>query len=235
MTSAAPKRENLLLNLVCNLIVPTVILMKFSGDRTLGPLWGLVVALAFPVGYGLYDFTVRKKTNFLSIIGFVSVLLSGGLGLLKADGFWFAVKEAAVPAVIGVVVLLSLRSKKPLVRELIFNDQIIDVPKVEAALAARESRGAFETLLRRSSMWLALAFLGSAILNYGLARYVLRSPPGTPEFNAELGRMHLLAWPVIVIPSMVVMMVVFWKLISGLTYLTGLTQDEIFHSPKDKK
>lgn len=235
MTSAAPKRENLLLNLVCNLIVPTIILMKFSGDRALGPLWGLVVALAFPVGYGLYDFTVRKKTNFLSLIGFVSVLLSGGLGLLKADGFWFAVKDAAVPAVIGVAVLLSLRAKKPLVRELIFNDQILDVPKVESALAARESRGAFEALLRRASIWLALAFLGSAILNYGLARYLLRSPPGTPEFNAELGRMHVLAWPVIVIPSMVVMMAVFWKLITGLTRLTGLTQDEIFRGEKEKK
>lgn len=204
--------------------------MKFSGERWLGPLWGLVIALAFPVGYGIYDFAARKKTNFLSIVGFGSVLLSGGLGLLKVGGFWFAVKEAAVPSVIGIAVLLSLRAKTPLVRELIFNDQILDVPRVEAALAQRQTQGPFEDLLKQASLWLACAFLGSAVLNFGLARYVLCSPAGTPEFNAELGRMHMLSWPVIVAPSMAVMMLVFWRLIKGLTGLTGLSQDEIFRS-----
>jgi hypothetical protein len=63
----------------------------------------------------------------------------------------------------------------------------------------------------------------------------LKSPPGTPEFNAELGRMHVLSWPVIVLPSMVVMMLAFWKLISGLKELTGLTTDDIFRNPEEKK
>ena len=44
--------------------------------------------------------------------------------------------------------------------------------------------------------------------------------------------MHILVWPVIVIPSMVVMLTVFWKLITGLTKLTGLTTDEIFKTEK---
>jgi hypothetical protein len=230
--SASPKKENMLLNIVCNIAVPTVVLMKFSTDRWLGPLWGLVVALIFPVAYGLWDFTARKKTNFISILGFVSVLLSGGLGLMKADGFWFAVKDAAVPSVIGIAVLVSLRTKTPLVNQLFYNDQIVDVPRVDAALAERGERAAFDRLMRSASIWLAVSFLVSAVLNFGLARYVLKSPPATPEFNEELGKMHILVWPVIVIPSMVVMMTVFWKLISGLTKLTGLTTDEIFKTEK---
>ncbi len=228
------KQENLLLNIVCNILVPTVVLMKFSSDKYLGPLWGLVVALAFPIGYGVYDLIARRKTNVLSVIGFVSVLLSGGLGLLKAGGIWFAIKDAAVPTVIGAAVLLSLRSKKPLIRELLFNDQIIDVERVNAALDARGERPAFDRLLRDASVWLALAFLGSAILNFALARWILTSPPATPEFNQQLGKMHIMVWPVIVIPSMIVMMFVFWKLITGLTALTGLTQDEIFRGEKPK-
>lgn len=230
--STPRKKENVFLNLICNIVVPTVVLMRFSSDRFLGPLWGLVVALAFPVGYGIYDLIVRRKTNLLSILGFVSVLLSGGLGLMKAGGIWFAVKDAAVPTVIGAAVLLSLRTKNPLVRELLFNDQVIDVPRVTAALEERGRKPAFEQLLRRASIWLALAFLGSAVVNFLLARAILRSPPATPEFNAELGRMHLLVWPVIVIPSMAVMMFVFWKLVNGLTELTGLKTDEIFHAEK---
>jgi hypothetical protein len=232
--STPPKKENVFLNLACNLVIPTVVLMKFSSDRFLGPLWGLVVAIAFPVGYGVYDLIVRRKSNLLSILGFISVLLSGGLGLMKASGIWFAVKDAALPTAIGATVLISLRTKNPLIRELLFNEQIIDVGRVNAALDAHGQKPAFEGLLRRASIWLALAFLGSAILNFFLARYILRSPPATPEFNQELGRMHILVWPVIVIPSMVVMMLVFWRLVNGLTALTGLSTDEIFHAEKPK-
>lgn len=232
--STPRKKENVFLNLICNIVLPTIVLMRFSSDRFLGPLWGLLVALAFPVGYGIYDLIARRKTNLLSILGFISVLLSGGLGVMKVGGFWFAVKDAAVPTVIGAAVLLSLRTKNPLVRELLFNDQVIDVPRVTAALEERGRRTEFEQLLRRASIWLALAFLGSAVVNFFLARYILRSPPATPEFNAELGRMHLLVWPVIVIPSMAVMMFVFWRLVNGLTALTGLKTDEIFHAEKPK-
>src|SRR5947209_8055591 len=48
------KPENILLNLLFTLGIPTLILSKFSGDRTLGPVAGLLVALAFPIAYGIY-------------------------------------------------------------------------------------------------------------------------------------------------------------------------------------
>jgi hypothetical protein len=228
------KKENPLVNLVFNIVVPSIVLMKFSSERWLGPLWGLVVALAFPIAYGIYDLVRRKKTNFLSVLGFASVLLTGGLGLMKVDGGWFAVKEAAIPLLFGVAVLGSLRTKRPLVRELLFNDQVIDTARVDAALAERGRHTEFEQLLTRASIGLALSFLLSAALNFGLARYILKSPAGTPEFNVELGRMNMLSWPVIVLPSMVVTMFVFWKLMSGLTRLTGLETEQIFHGAKAK-
>jgi hypothetical protein len=145
------------------------------------------------------------------------------------------VKDGLLPTIIGVAVLLSLRSKTPLVRELLYNESIIDVPRVDAALAQRGATGDFETLLRRASIGLALTMLASAPVNFLLALYILRSPPGTPEFNADLGKMHWVSFGVIVLPSMVAMMVIFWKLMTGLTQLSGLTQDEIFHDPKAKK
>ena len=36
---------------------------------------------------------------------------------------------------------------------------------------------------------MAFSFLVSAILNFGLARYIVKSQPGTEEFAAELGKM----------------------------------------------
>lgn len=225
----------MLVNLTCNLVVPTVVLMKFSTDRWLGPMWGMIAALVLPVGYGIYDLAVRRKTNFLSILGTVSVLVSGSLALLKVGGLWFAVKDAILPTLIGISVLASLRTKRPLVRELFYNDQIIDVARVDAALNDRGEHEHFERLLRRASIGLAATFIATAPVSFALARYVLTAPPGTPEFNAQLGRMHWLALIVIALPSMGAMMIVFWKLLNGVTALTGLTQDEIFHAEKPKE
>jgi hypothetical protein len=230
-----PTPENLLLNLICNVGVPTVILTGFSGAKWLGPKWGLVIALGFPVGYGLHDFAVRRRWNFISIIGFLSVLISGGFGLLKVGGFWFAVKDAAIPAIIGLTVLASMKAKFPLVTELLYNPQVIDVAKVDAALAARGTQAEFTDLLRRATGLLSLSFFASAALNFFLARYLIKSPPGTEAFNGELGRMHLLSWPVIVLPSMAMMLFVLWRLLHGITALTGLHLDHLFRSPPVKK
>lgn len=235
MSAPKTKPENLLLNLICNLVVPTSVLIWLSKDHLLGPLWGLIVALVFPFAYGVYDLATRKKTNFLSIVGFLSVLLSGSLALLKADGMWFAIKDAVVPTVIGLTVLASLRAKNPLIRELFYNEQVIDVEKVDAALTQNNRHAEFELALRRASIALALTFIATAPISFALARYVLRSPPGTPAFNAELGRMHWLVLPVIAVPSMAALMIVFSRLIKRLEALTGLTQDEIFRSTEKPK
>ena len=230
---ATPKRpENLWINLICNLALPTVILMRFSTDRWLGPVWGLIVALIFPLGYGIWDFATRRETNFFSIIGFASVLLSGGLGLLKVSGIWFAVKDAAIPLIMGLAVLFSLRSKTPLVRTVLLNDQIIDVDAVEAALDARQQRPAFERLLVNASYALAASLVIVAILHFALVYSILKSPPGTPAFNAELGRVHLLTLLVVALPSTVALMFVLWRVVNGLEKLTGLSGDAIFKAEK---
>jgi hypothetical protein len=232
---AAPKRENLLLNLIFNIAVPTLILTKLSGEKTLGPLGGLVVALAFPLGYGLWDFAQRRQANFISIIGFTSVLLTGGLGLMQVGPMGFAIKEAAMPLIIGAAVLISQGTKRPLVKTILLNDQILDLPRVESALAARGNRAGLDVLLRRASYALAVSFLVSAALNFGLARYILKSPPNTEAFNAELGRMQALSWPVIALPSMAILMVILWWLVGGIGKLSGLTTDEIFRSKETGK
>lgn len=234
MPASEPKRENLLVNLICNVALPTLILTKFSGENALGPTLGLIVALLFPLAYGVQDFIRRRRMNFISAIGFSSVLISGGLGLMHLDGFWFAVKEAAVPAIIGCAVLVSMRAKLPLVQEILYNPQLMDVPRIEAQLDICGTRAEFAKLMRSSSKLLALSFFVSTVLNYKLARYLLKSPPGTEAFNAELGKMHLWNWPVIVVPSMAMMMFALWRFIKGLQGATGLTLDELLQQQAAK-
>ena len=232
---AKPKPENLVLNLLCNLAIPTAIWSWGSGEKGLGPKWGLIVAVAFPLGYGLYDFAVRRRFNFISIVGFASVLITGGFTLMQLSGFWFAVKDAALPTLIGLAVLASMHAKEPLVHEMLFNPQVIDVDKVSAALDERGAQGSFQSLMRSASQLLALAMFVSAVLNFFLARYLLRSPAGSVAFNAELARMHCASWIVMLLTSMPMMMYALWRLLKGVEQLTGLSFDDIMHQPQEKK
>lgn len=233
MSTTAPKRENLLVNIACNVVAPALILSKLS--ERLGAKPALLLALAFPLAYGIADAIRRRNFNFLSALGFCSTLATGGLGLLKLEPFWFAVKEAVVPTLIGLTVLLSQMTRKPLVRTLLFNDQVVNVSKVDALLDERGGRPAFARLLAGASWLVAASFGVSAILNFALARIIIKHLPDTPEFNTELGRMTWLSWPVIVVPSMAFMMVALWRLLKGVERLTGLPLEEIMHQPAAKK
>src|SRR5437868_1755425 len=129
------KKENMLVNIVMNIVIPTMILTKLSGDTFmghpwgLGAKWGLIVALAFPITYGLRDFISRRKFNFFSALGIVSVLLTGGISLLHLDTKYYAIKEAAIPALIGLLVIISTKTRYPLVKTFIYNDTILKVEK----------------------------------------------------------------------------------------------------------
>ena len=234
-TPPPAKTENLLISIVCNIIVPAVVLGSLSKPERLGPAGALITALFFPLAYGIYDFVRRRKTNFIAIISFVGVLLTGGLGLLKLDPFWFAVKDAAISSLIGFAVLFSMRTREPLVKLIFCNDTVMDLPRVHGVLKERGNEAGFTRLLQQCTLIIAVAFFVSAALGYFLARYLLRSPSGTPEFNAELAKMHWFAWPVIIVPCMILMMVALWRLIVGLKALTGLTTDEIFKAEPEKK
>lgn len=222
------KKENILLNLILNIIIPTIIL-KYGGKKlSIGPELNLVIALSFPVIYGIYDFFTRSKINFISVLGFVSILLTGGIGLLKLPVEFIAYKEAAIPFIIGTVFFFSASSKNPLVRLFIYNPQIMDVDKIDKILERKDGKDAFEKLMRVCTWILAGSFFFSAVLNFALAKFIVTSATGTPEFNDELGTMNLLSWPVIVVPCMAMTFWALFKLVNGITSLTGLKFEEVF-------
>ena len=222
-------KPNPLFEIVVTIIVPAVILMKLSGEASLGPMRALILALAFPLGWGLYDGWRRHKLNWLSVLGVVSTLLTGGIGLLKLDAQWLAVKEAAVPGLIGLAVLGSMYTRYPLVRVLVYNPQIFDVERIQQALHEKRAEVQFELLLRRGTLLLAGTFFFSSVMNYVLARWIVTSAAGSEAFNEELGRLTLLSYPMIALPSMVMMIAVLFDLARGARRLTGLTLEEMMH------
>jgi hypothetical protein len=171
----------------------------------------------------------RRRFGLVPALGIVSTLLTGGIGLLALDARWLAIKEAAVPGLIGLAVLVSSRTRWPLIRMLVYNRQVLDVDKVDARLAARGNVQAFEQRLRSGTLLLSGTFFFSSAMNYLLARWVVTSPAGTEAFNAELGRLTLLSYPLIALPSMALTIGIVVYLARGARHLTGLTVTEMLH------
>ena len=216
-----------MIDLLVSIIIPSVILMKLSGENDLGASGALVMALAFPLSWGLFELFKYRKFNFIALLGLISVVLTGGIGLLQLDPEWLAIKEAAIPGIIGVAVLISTFTPYPLIKTLLYNPKIMNVSKIQESLNSDENCKIFDRRLQNATYWLSSTFLFSAIMNYILARWVVTSPAGSEAFNEELGRMTLLSYPVIAIPSTIMMMAIMyylWRVIHGMT---GLKFEEI--------
>ena len=72
-------------------------------------------------------------------------------------------------------------------------------------------------------------------MNYGLAKTIVTSASGSSAFNEELGRMNLLSYPVIVVPSMIMMLAIFWFIWRTVSKLTGLTLEEVMLTEQTDK
>jgi len=214
-------------DLLVSIIIPSVILMKLSGDEYLGSVMALVIGLAFPLGWGLFELVRYRKYNFIAVLGIISVGLTGGIGLMELDAGWLAIKEAAVPAVIGIAVLVSTRTRYPLVRTLLYNPSVLNVDKIQAVLKENGSEQEFEARLLKASYFFSLTFLFSSIMNFVLAKWIVTSPSGTQAFNEELGRMTLVSYPMIAIPSMIMMIAIFYYLWRSIRRLTGYTLEDV--------
>jgi intracellular septation protein A len=215
-------KPNPLLEIGITIVLPALILTKLSSTEMLGTTRALLLALAFPLGWGLWDFYKRRKVNWMAALGIVSTMLTGAIGLLSLDAKWLAVKEAAVPGLIGLVILGSTWTRTPLIRIMVFNEALFNVTKVHGALELRGTTTAFEQRLRMGTVLLAGTFFFSAVANYVLARWVVTSPAGTSAFNEELGRLTALSYPVIAVPCMIMMMGLMYWLVRGAKALTGL-------------
>ena len=220
-TTPARKKSGLLPNLLINVVIPAVILSRFSTDDALGPVWAVVVALAFPLLFGLWELKQSSKVNFFSVLGIISVLLTGGISLLQLPPSYIAIKEALIPALIGIIVLISQYTPYPLVKKLLINPELLDMPKLEQALAAQNNSALFNQRMGRAGYIVASAFFLSAVLNYILAKAIVVSQPGTTAYAEELGRMTWLSYPVILLPTMVMLMGAIIYMFMQIGRLTG--------------
>ena len=229
MTTENKKKESPLWNFMFNIIIPVgIIYSRLTAAEYLGPLYGLLLALAFPAGYFVYDLITRKKTNFISIIGFISIFLIGIIGALELPSEWIAYEKAAIPLFIALAILISLKTPVPLVHKLFFNKEILDVERINHAVSEKKEENRLKQIFTYSTYMLAASFVFSSILNFTLAKIIIESPTGTEAFTQELGKMMIVSKLVIAIPCTVIMMLILWYIFHGMKKITGLTTEELF-------
>ena len=93
---------------------------------------------------------------------------------------------------------------------------------IKPPIGARKSESSRLPLLQTATWLLGSTFFFSAAMNYFLATWIVTSPAGSQAFNEELGRLTLMSYPMIALPSMLMMMGVLYYLARAVRRLTGL-------------
>lgn len=217
MTHPSKSAKSSLTELIFTIVLPTLILTKLSKPEALGTAYAFVIAISIPFAYGIYSLVSSRKVNIFAIIGIISVVLTGGIGLLHLSPKWVAIKEAGIPALIGIGLLISHFFGINLLKQI--TAPIINGTTLSGLSATQTEE--IERHFNQGNLKFSLSFFISSFLNFVVAKWLVTSPAGTEAFNEELGRMTAISYLVIAVPMMVIMMVILWQLLRQLSKVSG--------------
>lgn len=254
MPDPKPAQEHPLANILINVLIPVLALSYLSKDPEfqqaigkavkpwhIGPVKALVVALAFPIGYGVWHFVKTRKGNFFSALGLASVLLTGGLtiflwnkdGTVKPNAdILFGLKEASIPFILGLAVIGSHFTNSPLLRVFLYSDSIFDIRKIENRVDEIQGRESYQKILFQATLLFAASFFISTFLNFGLAMYFLGDLDHTAAnareiYNEKVAKLTGWGFAVIGVPILVFLFFTLRRLLNHLGKLTGFKDDEM--------
>ncbi len=234
--SLKPSKENPLVNLVANVVLPVLILKELSAWS---PLKALILALAFPLGYGLWSYWKSKRINFISLLGLMNTLFTGGFALFKLDGFWFVVKEAAFPFMIGCFVLFSAFRKQPFLKMMLFETGALNTEEILKRIQESQKTAQLLRLFQKGTFFFSLTFFFSAFLNFVLAYRIftkisvdLSEAEQTALLNQQIAEMTWQGYAVIFAPSIVFFFLILYFFFRSLSKLTGLDFDHLIQTDK---
>ena len=247
--SSKVAKEHPLANILINVLIPVLALSYLSKEPNapaaklwhIGPLYSLLVALLFPIGYGIWFYVKTRKMNFFSGLGLFSVILTGGLTLFlwNKDGtvkenaaILFGLKEASIPFVLGFAVIASHWSKTPLLRTFLYSDSLFDIKKIETKVSELGKQAEYNKVILCSTILFGMSFFISTLLNFGLSMYFLgdlnhAAANAREIYNEKIAKVTGWGFVVIGVPIMIFLFFTLRKLLSGLRSLTGLKDEEL--------
>ena len=249
---AKNKKENPFLSLLFNIFIPVIILKngnkwidnlltKYHGEEwahqssTIIDISSIVffVALIFPVIYFIYDLLNRKNINFISILGFINILLTGGIGIFGArlglSKIWFILKEGMLPMLIGLMLILMSKYRQSSFTNILLNKVLFDIKKIKSYIKD-DRQQEFENVVRKTGFYLITGFFVSSIIQFILAFLIVKSNPGDPSFSNEVSTMTWVSYIAVLLPTALILGKGFLDFISGIETITGLKKEEFINS-----
>ena len=214
-----------ILSIIINILIPSMVLLWAKKIVDIDPIYILIVALSFPFVYAITELILSKKWSLISILGFISILLTGSIAILKLPPQWIAVKESLIPFCLGTVMLISTKTKSPGMSFLA--NIILNVEKIQSKALENNKLNEWILTLKKSTLFLSIAFLVSTILNFVLAFYIVKSPPGSVEFNNEMGVLTVISYPVIAIPALCITAYSMWYLVKKIKDITQYSFEDV--------
>jgi hypothetical protein len=254
MATEKNHQEHPLANVLLNVLIPVLALSYLSKDPEfqraigktvqpwhIGPVKALIVALAFPIAYGIRHFIKTRQANFFSGLGLISVLLTGGLtiflwnkdGSIKPNAdVLFGLKEASIPFILGVAVIGSHFTSNPLFRAFLYSDTMFDINRIEKEVDAKNARVEYGKIIFQATLLFAASFFISTLLNFGLALHFLGDLDHTAvnareQYNEQVAKLTGWGFAVIGLPILVFLFITLRRMITRLSRLTGLKEEEI--------
>lgn len=230
------QKENPLINIAVNIFLPVMVLNQSAKwEHPWAAEILLLVALSLPLGYGIWDWLKFRRRNFISVLGIFNVMLTGGFALFELSPFWFVIKEASLPFVLGVGVLLSKPlSGRPFFETLLRDSGAFNWEKLDLALQVKGLSQELNKLFVKCNYLFSSSFFISALLNFLLANHIFQSiatdlPDSARKqvLNQQIADMTWQGWVVIALPLMLFMMLIFLFFFSRIKQLSGFDLDDL--------
>lgn len=235
-------KENPLLSLLLTIVIPSFLLEKLAGwiPHESAALISLIVALSFPISYGVWNYAHKKNKSWMAILGIINISLSGGFALLQLSGKWFTIKEAAFPFLIGIFVWMSSKKEKNFFQLIMINPQFLNTDLLNQKIEDTQTGKKLANLFIRSNKLFAISFFLSALLNFILA-YTIFTPIQEVDtnkvqniLNSQVAQMNWMGFVVIALPLMLFSLYIFMDFFKKLKAFSGLGFQELLNIETSK-
>src|SRR5699024_598678 len=180
-------------NVLVNIAIPVVVLLTLSAPDRLGPVPALLLAIGIPAVWGTVGLIRTRKVEVSAILGVISVLATGVIGVFELNTRLFAFKEATIPLEFATLLLASNTTRFPIVT--LLADMVQRRDKVRTSIEQLDRQQQYhEHLVRSGTIWAGIMAL-SGVLKFALATWLVRATAGTESFNHQLAQYELWQLP----------------------------------------
>lgn len=217
-------------NILVNIAIPVVVLLTLSAPDRLGALPALLVAIGIPAIWGMIGLFRTRKLETSAVLGIVSVLATGVIGVFELSTRLFAVKEAAIPIVFAVLLVASNATKFPIVT--LLADMVQRRERVLAEVDRLGKQAQYRKHIETSGVIWAVIMTVSGVLKFLLASWLVTSPAGSEAFNRELASYELWQLPTTFTLSGILILSLIWYLASGTASIINMSPEEVLRGGK---